>query len=71
MTYFVTLGTPGPTDCCLVLNSYSNMEDERTTSIEFGVESLGWRILSQFWDISTQSSEEIPEWLGDILMDGE
>ena len=70
VNYILSLGTCGPTDCGLVLTRLSGMEDESSKSVEFGIESLGWKILGHYWSIHSQSGD-VPNWLGDILIEGD
>lgn len=54
--FHVQLGYCGPTDACLVLV----YEAEPEVRKEYLIESLGWRILSLFWDTPKQNSPHIP-----------
>ena len=69
--YLITLGTCGPTDCSLCLTAYFPIEDVASSTVEYGIESLGWKILSHYWSITNRNPEEIPEWLGKILVEGD
>ena len=52
----ITLGTSGPTDCCLTLHNQGSIK-------EYGIESDAWNKLSEYWNIVEQSGE-IPEEIG-------
>lgn len=52
----ISLGSCGPTDCCLVLHN-------GTKTKQYAIESDAWNILDQYWNVQTQSGT-IPEELG-------
>lgn len=57
----ISLGTCGPTDCGLILTNPDSGE-----SVQFGIESTGWHVLSVYWNLQEQTGV-LPDALGSVL----